>query len=273
MTNTRSSPDKPVRNPSEPLTVFIVSWGRPIYLWSCLDALYRLTKSPARFVLLDNPSSDPTIDEVIAGFERRGIFSEIVRFPVNSFANIKKAYRERLDGLGPLHVYIESDCMIGDTPRCWLEDMRRIMEENPQIGVLGSLIDPRDYVAPETALRLTKEDPASAEFLAKLRSPERAFIDDCSWASSESDYFVTDPPCPIGNPPGRLMMLRTSVMQELGFQLDSQLAARIRERGLVPAVTPRVRHRHLSLLNIYDYADYDLGHRSRFFANSGEGAA
>ena len=69
------------------------------------------------------------------------------------------------------------------------------------------------------------------------------------------------------------MMLRTGIMRELGFQLDAELARRVRELGFEAAVTPRVRHRHLSLLNIYDYADYDAIHRDAFFTAPERGAA
>jgi hypothetical protein len=248
------------------LTVFVLSWGRPIYLWACLDALYRRTRSPARFVLLDNAHPDPLMGEVIAGFERRGLFAEVVRFTSNSLTNIADAYRERLEGVGPLHAYIESDCVVEPSVGCWLAEMRGIMERNPHLGVLGSLIDPGDFVSQDTALRLAGGDSNRATFLAKLASLERAFIQDDRWADPAAEYFLTAPPCPVGNPPGRLMMLRTDIMQQLGFQVDGPLARRVRELGLQPAVTPRVRHRHLSLLNIYDYADYDESSRNEFFA-------
>jgi hypothetical protein len=248
-----------------PLTVFVVSWGRPLYLWACLDALFRQTRSAARFVLLDNAHPDPLVGEVIAGFERRGMFGEVVRFPTNSLANITAAYRERLSSLGPLHAYIESDCVVAAGAGCWLAEMRGVMERNPRLGVLGSLIDPVDFVSRETALRLANGDAARASFLAKLASRERAFLEDSSWASLEADHVVPDPPFPLSCPPGRLMMLRTEVMREVGFQVDARLAGLVRDRGLLPAVTPRVRHRHLSLLNIYDYFDYDERGRNEFF--------
>ncbi len=251
---------------ADPITVFIISWGRPLYLWACLDALYRLTRSPARFVLLDNAHPDPMVGEVIAGFERRGFLSEVVRFETNSFANITEAYAERLSDVGPLHVYMESDCVIQTGATCWLADMRRIMEAHPTIGVLGSLINPIDFVSRKTAVEITGGDGARAGFLAKLHSPERAFLDDSTWAAMRDDYVVTEPPFPIINPPGRLMMLRTDVMQRLGFHVDGQLAGMIRDLGLEPAVTPRVRHRHLSLLNVFDYLDYDQRGRDDFFA-------
>ena len=66
-------------------------------------------------------------------------------------------------------------------------------------------------------------------------------------------HSPTEPPCPIGNPPGRLMMLRTDIIRDHGFQLDTPLAECFRKQGFRPAVTARVRHRHLSLLNVFDH--------------------
>ena len=253
--------------PAEPLTVFVVSWGRPIYLWACLDALYRQTLSPARFILLDNLQPDPLVNDVIGGFERRGMFDEVIRFKTNSLDNIAQAYQERLKGLGPIHAYIESDCVIEARRGCWLAEMRRIMQTNRQIGVLGSLIDHSDFVPREVALRLTGGNVEKAEFLAKGLSPERKLQEDSSWIDESADYVVTEPPFPFHSPPGRLMMLRTDIMQQIGFQVDLVLAGMVRQRGMLPALTPHVRHRHLSLLNIYDYPDYDERCRDDFFSN------
>lgn len=265
MTDLQTDDAGPDRGSDSDVTVFIASWGRPLYLWACLDALFRRTRSPARFVLLDNAHPDPTVSDVIAGFERRGMFAEVVRFETNSFSNITEAYFERLAGLGPLHAYIESDCVVDAGRACWLGVMQRIMAANPSLGFLGSLIDPGDFVSREVAETIADGDHDQAEFLAKLNSPERAFLGDARWEATSEDYFLTVPPCPIQNPPGRLMMLRTEVMKQLGFHLDGPLTQALRARGLESAVTPRVRHRHLSLLNVYDYFDYDQRARDDFF--------
>lgn len=250
----------------EPLTIFLASFGRPLYLWHCLDALWRLTRTACRVVLLDNAHPSPLVGEVIAAFERRGLFAEVVRFPTNSFANIQAAYRERLADAGALHVYLESDVVILEREGCWLAEMQRIMRAHPEIGMLGSLIDPRDFVPPDTALKLCGGNAEMANFLAKLQSPERGFIDAPQWSKTDHDFFPTDPPFPISNPPGRLLLLRTDVMRHSDFLPDAQLAAVFRARGMRPAVTPLVRHRHLSLLNIYDYNDYSGVARNDYFS-------
>jgi hypothetical protein len=239
----------------------------------CLDALWRFSPPSTRVILLDNDNPTHPATRVIAAFEARGLFAEVVRFPTNSFRNIATAYQERLQDVGPFHVYMESDAVICERSGCWLGEMLRIMEANPMLGMLGSLIDTRDFVSSDVALVQAGGDQEAAEFLAKLRSPERAFIDSPSWADTTRDFFPTEPPCPIGNPPGRLLMLRTDVMREIGLQTDAALAAAFRHRGMRPAVTPLVRHRHLSLLNVFDYCDYRRDARDNFFFGPNAGVS
>jgi hypothetical protein len=251
---------------AEPMTIFVASYGRPLYLWQCLDALWRHTHTPARVILVNQAHPSPLVDDVIEAFQRRGLLSEVIRFSTNSFSNIEMLFRQRLPDIGSLHVYLESDVVIQERSGCWLAEMVRIMVENPEIGMLGSLIDPRDFVPADQALALTHGDQHAANFLAKLQSPERGFLEAPEWADPSRDFFTTEPPCPISNPPGRLLLLRTDIMRTVGCLRDSLLASAFRRQGLRPAVTARVRHRHLSLLNIFDYADYSRCSRDAFFA-------
>jgi hypothetical protein len=247
------------------ITIFLASCGRPVYLWQCLDALWRHTDTATRVVLLDNADPSPLVGEVIEGFQRRGLFAEVVRFPTNSWNNLRTAYRERLDGVGAVHVYMESDAVIQAGAGCWLATMTRILAAHPWIGMLGSLVDPGDFVSPETALALTGGDGEAAAFLAKLNSPERAFLGSSVWTEASAEFFITEPPFPLANPPGRLLLLRSDAMKEIEALPDWQLAEAFRARGMRPAVTPLVRHRHLSLLNIYDYQRYSGADRDTYF--------
>ncbi|MFN9644323.1 MAG: glycosyltransferase family 2 protein [Cyanobacteriota bacterium] len=258
----------------EPITIFLASCGRPLYLWQCLDALWRHTRTPTRVVLLDNADPSPLVGEVIEGFQRRGLFAEVVRFPTNSWNNLRTAYRERLAGVGAIHAYMESDVVIQAGAGCWLATMTRILAAHPWIGMLGSLIEPGDFVSPQAALALTGGDGEAATFLAKLNSPERAFLSPSPWTTEQTRaFFLTEPPFPLSNPPGRLLLLRTDAMKEIEVLPDAQLAEAFRGRGMRPAVTPLVRHRHLSLLNIYDYQRYSGSERDAYFLSGTLGHA
>lgn len=64
-------------NDDSGLHVLVFTWNRPLYLWVCLDSLYRYAKHPARFVLVDNGSTDPHVPQVVEGFVRRGMFTYV----------------------------------------------------------------------------------------------------------------------------------------------------------------------------------------------------
>lgn len=246
--------------------VFIVSYGRPLYLWACLDALYRHTHTSAHFVLVDNWHPDRQVDKVIEAFQKRGLLDEVHRCQTNTVENIRSVYHRVIETTGPQHVYLESDvCVMPPPGQCWLAEMLRIHRGDPGIGMLGSVVDTGDFVAESVYQNLRHGEDAEQRFLAKMDSPERGFLTDPSWVTDRRDSFPAEPPCPISNPPGRLLVLDTAAMRDIGLIPDGEMALAYRLRGCRPAVTARVRHRHLSLLNLFDYDDYSGTDRDRFF--------
>jgi GT2 family glycosyltransferase len=238
-----------------PLTIIILSRNRPLYLWTCLDSLYRYTRHPARFVFVDNHSDDPGVHKVVAGFERRGMFDEIQWHETNSPKRIAEAIAQNRESAGDYMVIIESDVAVFDTEPCWLSRMTALMDENPRIGILGSYVDMRDFIDPDRARQIAPDlDQYTLDGLIKMQSPERSL-----------------PPVPPGealiepfNPPGRLVMLRKSIIDAIPFGTDGHVHRMARAAGIEAVITTRVMHRHLSLLNFFDYPDYDVRARDAF---------
>src|SRR5690349_290753 len=105
--------------PTEPITILILSWNRPLYLWASLDSLYRHTRQPARFILIDNNSDDPEVRAVVKGFERRAMFHTVEWAPVNSPTRAHAAMRKYRSLFGGFFVYVECDTVVLDTDPCW----------------------------------------------------------------------------------------------------------------------------------------------------------
>jgi hypothetical protein len=236
--------------------VLIAARNRPLYLWATLDNLYRNTRHPHKFVLLDMASSDPWVPLVVAGFERRGMFDEVIWAEQND-PEIAWSTAWRISGGGaPYLGYVESDVVIESIDRCWLERLVEMMDANPRLAMLGAAIDQSDFVDIETARRL---EPQMAEpqlrALIKAESPERT--QDLSCAGG-ADVFQPH------NPAGRVMLLRNSALREVGQGTDAQLHNKFLAAGYETGVATAVRHRHLSLLNIFDYPEYDTEARDRF---------
>ncbi len=237
--------------------VLISARDRPLYLWATLDNLYRNTRHPHQFTLLDMASTDPLVRDVIEGFERRGMFKDIIWSRHNDLTMIWTVTRQLIAGGGPYLAYVESDVVIEPSNPCWLERLVKLMEENPRLAMLGSAIDQDDFVDLESARRLEPLMPESQlRALIKADSPER--VQDVRSANS-TEIFQPH------SPAGRVLLFRTQALCEIPWGPDVELHERFMEAGYQTGVASTVRHRHLSLLNIYDYPRYDLEARDRYF--------
>jgi hypothetical protein len=238
--------------------VLISTKDRPLYLWATLDNLYRSTRYPHKFILLDMASEDPLVRRIVAGFERRGMFHEIVWATRNEPQVLWTVAWKILAEGAPYIGYVESDVLIEPTNPCWLEHFVGLMDRNPRLAMLGAAIDQRDFVDVETARRLEPRMPdPQLRALIKADSPER--LQDVSGAEG-ADLFHPH------NPAGRLLLLRSTALKEVGPGTDGQLHRKFIAAGYETGVATAVRHRHLSLLHIFDYPDYDTDARHRFMA-------
>jgi hypothetical protein len=189
------------------------------------------------------------VEKVIAGFERRGMFFAVERHVINSPHRVTDAIDRHRDSPSSYIAYIESDVAVFDTKPCWLTRMRDLMDGDPQLGLLGSYIDTRDFIDPIAARRIESVlDPRIFNGLIKAESPER------SLPEIPPDAPLMDP----FNPPGRLAMLRKDVIDVIRVGTDGAIYTKAKAAGIGAGIATGVRHRHLSLLNFYDYPDYDV---------------
>ena len=252
-TGNLDEPATSVRTDEAPITVVIHSRSRPLYLWASLDSLFRHTKFPHQFVLVDLGSEDPLVRQVVSGFERRGMFFEVVWLPRNSWSDFRGFLEQVLTGNGDFAAYVESDVIVPEMDPCWLSTFVGLMRANPRLAMLGSVIDRRDFVDLGRAVELSPEKPVGElHDLIKWSSPERV---QNPAEAGESPIFRPH------NPAGRLLMVRRDAVREAGLWEDGRLDHMLRERGYETGIATQVRHRHLSLLHIYDYPDYDYGER------------
>lgn len=247
--------DNAMANSLEPVTVIILSRNRPLYLWTCLDSLYRYTRHAARFVLVNNQSDNSGVRQVVAGFERRGMFDEVQWHETNSPKRVAEAIAQYRHSGCKYLVVVESDVAVFDTEPCWLSRMVSIMEEHPQVGILGSYIDGRDFVDAAKARRIAPDlDQYTLDGLIKAHSPERSLP-------------LVPPPDVIiepFNPPGRLAIIRKNIIDAIPFGTDGLVYQMAKAAGIEAGIATQVRHRHLSLLNLFDYPDYEVRARDEF---------
>lgn len=236
--------------------VFILSWERPLYLWACLDSLYRNTDVPCRFVLIDNASADPLVHRVIDAFAARGLFYRVQRRADNSPHALAQAIEGHVGELGDHFAVIDSDVIVLPSRPSWLAQFLDLARASPDLAMLGSLVDRSDFIDPEwAARRFPQMEEGERDFLIKAQSPERGLKDNY-------DEKLIAP----FNPPGRLLLLRTDLIRRTGVLRDRLLYEAARRLGYRGAIATGVRHRHLSFQNIFDYPDLDIQRRHDFFS-------
>lgn len=238
------------------MKIFILSRKRPIYLWACLDSLYRLARTPCRFVLIDSASDDPLIRPVVEGFERRGMLAETVGMRRNEARLVRQSIIERLDADDELFAFVESDVVLlpGSYPS-WIGRMRELMADQ-RLALLGSLVDPDDFVTLEQAR-------VAAPHLSELELRDITHHEDPE-ASRHRPADAAQAIFAPHNPAGRLLMIRTAAVRRAGAATDSDLHDRLVELGYTSGISTEVHHRHLSLLNVFDYPAYDMQARNAY---------
>src|SRR5215831_1434283 len=120
-----------------PVTVTILSHNRPLHLWASLDSLYRCTRYPHRFVMIDMASDDPLVPRVIAGFARRGLFSQVIRAPCNHPQEFWKVLWTLVAGGGKFIGHVDADVVVEDSEPCWLGSFVDLMERNTNLAMVG----------------------------------------------------------------------------------------------------------------------------------------
>lgn len=242
-----------------PIYVFIRAWNRPLYLWACLDSLYRAIGNcqyPCRFILIDNSSTDPQVSEIVAGFERRHFFHAVHFMNQNSPRNQTMAFVRYRRELGKYFVVLDADIAVEPTEPCWLTRLIAIAEQRPKLAILGSVVDTRDFIATDWAERVAPEIPEQQlSNLIKTNSRERR--------QTISEREVIAP----FEPAGRLLLLRTEAIDQIGLPIGNiRLCRAAKQAGWDWAIATGVRHRHLSLLNFFDYPDYDFAQLSYYLS-------
>jgi hypothetical protein len=193
---------------------------------------------------MDNNSRDPLVRNVIDGFSRRGLFHELHMMDSNNRSNFVKVFNKHLSDMGDYHVFMESDVEI--LTKGWLSKMIHYFQSD-KFGMLGSAIDQDDFIDVDKVGKKDKE-------MAKIRSRERT-------------YDFSGEGVLMNRPAGRLAVRKTKLIAGNIESLynDNDIIPFVESRGYKVGIVKEVVHRHLSLLNYYDYDNYNMARRMDFF--------
>lgn len=228
-----------------PYKIVMTVHGRPIYTYMTLDALARTTHSPYRLTIVHHRTGPTLNDEIIQSFINRGVIHNVVEqtakeFDWSAFAQTMCDSVERED---EFVFRLDDDVVIEPSETCWIGSMVAAMRADPKLAMVGSAIDKRDFIDPGAlAVDLGRALTAEERQMIKSDSPER------------KQKFAPNQGLFTGhNVAGRFLGLRIAALAGGVPILDSLLDKALKERGWKTGTLAAIRHRHLSLVNYYDY--------------------
>ena len=225
------------------IKIFIISKDRPIYLWNCLDSVYRLKSDHSEVILFDNASNNETL-EVIKSFDSRNLFKKLYLFDKNDKDIFHKTILHENCG-GEYFIFIESDVEI--LTKNFDLILLKLMEENKSYGFIGSRIYKEDF---HEIIDTNKNE----NHLLKKFSPEKNYNFDMSLKINNLQ------------PPGRLVIIKKGLFTNFNKPLnDSDFHNYVLQKNHKCGISTEVLHRHLSLLNYFDYPQYNMKNRNNYF--------
>lgn len=233
---------------SRPCNVFMLVHDRPIYNYMALDALCRATYHPHRLVVFHHPSGNPAVDQVLQAFLSRKVISEIIEIPGAAVSIVGLMEIAITRGLldDEFFFWMEDDVVIEPDSRCWIDKMLDAFRADDQLAMVGSAIDPSDFIHPEELSAELGRKLTSAELqMIKANSPER-----------HQRFENGRLPGEHQNPAGRLRGFRRAAISLEVVNNDRLMNAALLKQGWHTTTLENVRHRHMSLRVFYDYPDY-----------------
>lgn len=232
----------------QPFNIFMLVHDRPIYNYMALDALSRVTYHPYRLVVFHHPSGNPAVDQVLQSFLSRKVIAEIIEVPGSAISIV--GLMEIAIGRGLLEdeffFFIEDDVVIEPDSRCWIHKMLDAFRADDKLAMVGSAIDPSDFINPKELSAELGRKLTSAELrMIKANSPER-----------KQHFENGQLPGERQNPAGRLRGFRRAAISYEVVNNDGLMNAALLRQGWRTTTLESVRHRHMSLQVFYDYPDY-----------------
>ncbi len=245
--------------PDSPYKLVMTVHGRPIYTYMTLDALHQNTRTPYHLTVVHHRPAASENDAILSAFQRRGVIHRIVELtdPVFDWTACINAIKASLAPSDKYLFYIEDDVVIEPGDQCWLAAMAQAFDEDPKLASVGSAIDKRDFIDPVALAAELGRDLTNEELnVIKAASPERNQEIDPGQKFFKGHTVA-----------GRLMGIRLEAITQDTPLMDARFDRALRDRGWTTGTLTSVRHRHLSLLNYYDYPEY-YTHRETHFSQT-----
>lgn len=126
--------------------IIIPIWNQPVLTQRCLESIAASTATPYRLILIDNGSEAPTRERLEAAARREPGRVQVIRNPEN--LGFVKAVNQGIRASSAPYVCLLNNDTVA-TPG-WLEEMIRVAESDPMIGLVNPSSNTLGFRPPAT---------------------------------------------------------------------------------------------------------------------------
>jgi len=120
------------------IEIVILTHNRKLYAEKMIESIKENTEYPHKIIIVDNASNEET-KEYLRCLMRKNIVSQVFYNQQNLF---HQGWQTGIDATeGEMIVLSDPDILVPRLEPCWLTQMVKLMEENPNIGKLGARLD------------------------------------------------------------------------------------------------------------------------------------
>jgi GT2 family glycosyltransferase len=222
------------------LSVLIVNYNSESYLKNCLRSLYQNTEHrPIEVIVVDNASTDGSLAMLARDFAEVKVIASPDNLGFSRGNNL--AMRE---ATGRFHLLLNNDCLVEPGA---IDTMLRIMQDRPDVGVLGPLLRNGDGSVQISFGRMIGFHTEAMQKFLSTRYERgnrlfRRYVEQRSQTEASPDWVS-----------GACVMLRSEVLDRVGF-LDENFfmyteevdfCQRVRAEGYRVLYTPAAEIVHL----------------------------
>jgi len=229
------------------ISIIIVSWNSSREIVACIDSIYAQNHVPCEVIVIDNASSDNTI-ELIKNYEKK------LRFISNNHnLGFAQATNQGLAlAAGNYILLLNPDTIL--QPEA-LHIMASFMESSPTVGALG----PQLLNADGTIQPSCREFPRPAHFIWEFTGLARLFPSHPVFGSWRMGCFDHQSRREVDQPMGACLMVRKTAIDQIGpmdnirfpmFLNEVDWCFRLRQSGWKIFFLPRARVTHLQGVSI-----------------------
>jgi len=121
--------------------VCVLTYNRIEFVSACLSSIINHTKTPIKIFVIDNGSTDGTL-EYLKSLQKKGLIYDLECNETNQgISKPKNRFLEKVEFKSDFIIMTDSDIVVPYTKPCWLEQYNTLFEKYPQIGMLSLNFD------------------------------------------------------------------------------------------------------------------------------------